>query len=110
MGPVRSFCWTVPCLDLAHFPLLLFPFAWVLGSPCSYSACSTPLVPAVHVVTVTLACVTWLCLQRAEPTRKAQSSEIGPAQQGRMFCSLGLGSALPALLTALLLQKVVQGA
>lgn len=57
VGPVKSFCWTVPCLDLPHFSILLLPVEWVLGNPCSYSPCSTPLVPAVHVVTVTLACV-----------------------------------------------------
>lgn len=42
--------------------------------------------------------------------RRARSSETGPAQQGRMSRSSGLGSAFPALPTALLLQKVVQGA
>lgn len=41
----------------SSLPLLLLPVQWVLGNPCSYSPCSTPLVPAVHVVTVTLACV-----------------------------------------------------
>lgn len=56
-GPARSFCWTVTCLDLPPFPLLLLPVEWVLENPFSYSPCSTPLVPAVHVVTVTLACV-----------------------------------------------------
>lgn len=39
----------------SSLPLLLPPFEWVLGSSCSYSACSSALVPAVHVVT--LACV-----------------------------------------------------
>lgn len=57
VGPVRSFCWTVPCLDLPHLPLLLLPAEWVLGNPCSYSPRSAPPVPATHVLIVTLACV-----------------------------------------------------
>lgn len=58
----------------------------------------------------------WLCLQRAEPTRRPRSSGTGPslastAGQGVLLTGAGLCfSARPAVPTALLLQKVVQGA
>lgn len=108
VGPVRRSCWTVSWLDLPR--LLFLPVVWVLRGPQRSPRSQKCKWPLRH-----WRALTWLCHWRAELMR-TPSSEPGPSlasTAGLGSCSLGLCSAFwacPALPTASVLQKVMQGA
>lgn len=113
MEPVRNFCWTLTLSGSSSPAVPLFlPIVWVPRSP--HLLVALPQVPKMHVVTVTLACMSMALSLKSRACKEGAEQPDGakPGHHNGAFCSLGPCSAFqacPALPAAPLLQKVVQG-